>query len=172
MRAVVWISENTWEGCVERARAVIPDRAEITLLHVSPTDVEDVVERGRISLLGRRPPPPPGPPVRAIAAEEAQSLLAQAQTRLGRPADLVSRRGRVEREVVQACADADLVVLARDGKPRLGPPSLGPRVRFVVDHAPCQVLLVWAYEPPAVETIPAPPERGEASPRPRGGGTP
>jgi len=38
----------------------------------------------------------------------------------------------------------DLLVLARDGdRSRAGPASLGPGARFVVDHAPCQVLLVW-----------------------------
>jgi hypothetical protein len=37
-------------------------------------------------------------------------------------------------------------VLARDGEARVGPHSLGPRTRFVVDHAACQVLVVWALE--------------------------
>jgi hypothetical protein len=52
----------------------------------------------------------------------------------------------------------DLLVLARDGDhSRLGPRSLGPAARFVVDHAPCRVLLVWADAPPGVDTIPPPP---------------
>jgi hypothetical protein len=33
-------------------------------------------------------------------------------------------------------------VLARDGERKPGPKSLGPRSRFVVDHATCPVLLV------------------------------
>jgi nucleotide-binding universal stress UspA family protein len=149
MRAIVWIAESTWEACVDRAGELLPSDAEITLLHVAPTDVEDVAARGATRLLGRRPPPPPGPPLRAIAAEEAQALLDSAQARLGRAARLDSRRGRVEREVVQACEDADLLVVARDGEARVGPKSLGPHTRFVVDHATCQVLLVWASEPAA-----------------------
>jgi hypothetical protein len=53
----------------------------------------------------------------------------------------------------------DLLVLARDGDhTRLGPQSLGPPARFVVDHAPCRVLLVWADAPPDVDTIPPPPK--------------
>ena len=144
MRAVVWISESTWEACVDHARELVPDDAEVTLLHVAPADVEDVAARGAARLMCRRPSPPPGPPLRAIAAEEAQALLESARSRLGRAAQLDSRRGRVEREVVQACASADLLVAARDGEPRVGPKSLGPHTRFVVDHAPCQVLLVWA----------------------------
>ena len=54
----------------------------------------------------------------------------------------------------------DMLVLARDGDhARLGPHSLGPPARFVVDHAPCQVLLVWADAPPAVTDHPARPRR-------------
>jgi nucleotide-binding universal stress UspA family protein len=164
MRAIVWIAESTWEACVDRAKELLPDDAEVTLLHVAPADVEDVAARGAARLLGRRPPPPPGPPLRAIAAEEAQALLESAQSRLGRAAQLDSRRGRVEREVVGACDDADLLVVARDGDARVGPKSLGPHTRFVVDHARCHVLLVWATEPTAG---PPEPDRRHGPPRPR-----
>jgi nucleotide-binding universal stress UspA family protein len=163
MRAVVWITESTWEECVDRARELVPADAEVTLLHVSPTDVEDVAARGAARLLGRRPPPAPGPPLRAIAAGEAQALLESAQSRLGRAAELDSRRGRVEREVVEACAGADLLVVARDGELRAGPKSLGSHTRFVLDHARCQVLLVWAGEPAAG---PPEPDRRDGPPRP------
>ena len=48
-----------------------------------------------------------------------------------------------------AAEGADLLVLARDGdRSRVGPHSLGPAARFVVDHAPCRVLLVWPDRPP------------------------
>lgn len=157
MHAVVWISEDTWEACVDQARALLPETAEVTLLHVAPTDLEDLASHGGARLLGRHPPPPPGPPLRAIADEEAQALLEEAQTRFERPARTVARRGRIEREVAEACAGADLLVLARDGELRLGPKSLGPRTRFALDHAPCQVLLVWPDEPPGIDTIPLPP---------------
>jgi nucleotide-binding universal stress UspA family protein len=163
MRAVVWITESTWEACVDQARELVPGDAEVTLLHVSPTDVEDLAARGAARLLGRRPPPAPGPPLRAIAAEEALALLESAQSRLGRAAQLDARRGRVEREVVAASAGADLLVVARDGEPRVGPKSLGPHARFVVDHAPCPVLLVWTGEPAAG---PPPPDRRHGPPRP------
>jgi nucleotide-binding universal stress UspA family protein len=40
-----------------------------------------------------------------------------------------------------------MLVCVRDGAPGLpGPDSLGPVTRFVVDHAPCGVLLVWPGE--------------------------
>ena len=147
MRAIVWINEDTWEACVDHARALLPDGAEITLLHVASSGVEQLAGAGAGRLLGRRPPPVPGPPLRQIAAQEAQALLQSARARLGRPAGVSSLRGHVEREVVAACAGADVLVAARDGELRVGPKSLGPHTRFVVDHAPCQVLLVWAGEP-------------------------
>jgi nucleotide-binding universal stress UspA family protein len=163
MRALVWIVEDTWEATVDEAAAFLPADAEITLLHVAPTDVETLAAGARHGLLGRprhRPPhgPPPPEPLREISDEAAAELLAEAAARLGRQARTDSRRGRVEREVVAAAEGADLLVLARDGDhSRLGPHSLGPPARFVVDHAPCRVLLVWPDEPPAVADIPPPP---------------
>jgi nucleotide-binding universal stress UspA family protein len=157
MRVVIWIAEDTWEGCVDRAGALVRDDAEVTLLHVAPTDVEELAAHGGARLLGRHPPPPPGPPLRAIAEEEAQALLEAARARLGRPAELVARRGKIEPEVLAASAGADLLVAARGGELRLGPKSLDPRTRFVVDHAPCQVLLVWPENPPGIETVKLPP---------------
>ena len=158
MRALVWIVEDTWEATVAEAAALVPPAADITLLHVAPADVEELAGGGRRGLLGRHPPPPPEHGIRAISDEAAHALLEDARERIGRPAETVARRGRVEREVVAAAQDADLLVLARDGdRGRLGPKSLGPPARFVVDHAPCRVLLVWADEPPGVETIPPPP---------------
>jgi nucleotide-binding universal stress UspA family protein len=139
MRAVVWIAESTWETCVDEAAALVPAAAEVTLLHVAPSDVELVAAR-RHGPLGRHHGPPP---LEAIADEAAQALLAEAAERLGRPARTEARRGRVEQEVVAAAAEADVLVVARDGERRAGPKSLGPRTRFVVDHAPCRVLLVW-----------------------------
>jgi nucleotide-binding universal stress UspA family protein len=167
MRAIVWIVADTWEATVDEARAFLPADAEVTLLHVAPGDVEDVAAGARHGLLGRprRRPGPPGPPgphasaaLREISDEAAAALLADARERLGGDARTESRRGRVEREVVAAAEGADLLVLARDGDhEHLGPHSLGPPARFVVDHAPCRVLLVWPDAPPEVDTIPPPP---------------
>ena len=161
MRALIWIVEDTWEATVAEAAAFLPADAEVTLLHVAPGDVETLAEGSRQGLLGRRRPPPPGAaePLRAISDEAAQALLDEARERFGREAGVERRRGRVEREVVAAAEGMDILVLARDGDhSRLGPHSLGPPARFVVDHAPCRVLLVWADAPPDVDTIPPAPK--------------
>jgi nucleotide-binding universal stress UspA family protein len=103
----------------------------------------------------------------ALSAEAVAGLLDRAQQRLGRPATTEQRSGRVEREVVAATADAVLLICARDGdRSRLGPRSLGPATRFVVDHVPCPVLLVWPGEAPDLESIPPPPPPGAEPPPP------
>ena len=159
MTTVVWIMENTWQGCVDAARQWLPPGRDVVLLHVSPTDVGAVASGSRSALLGRaghRHPHLPGP--EELAAQAAEELLAAAADRLGRPARREARLGRVEQEVVAAAQGAELLVVARDGdRSRLGPRSLGARTRFVVDHAPCPVLLVWPGDTPPIDLPPPPP---------------
>jgi nucleotide-binding universal stress UspA family protein len=159
MRTLVWIIEDTWQATIDDAKAFLPSDAEITLLHVASTEPETVARGARRGLLGRHPPqPPPVHELQTISEEAAHELLSEAQMRLGRPATLQSRRGRVEREVVSAAEGVDILMLARDGdRERLGPRSLGPATRFVIDHAPCRVLLVWPESAPELTTIPPPP---------------
>ncbi|MFJ8634848.1 universal stress protein [Streptomyces sp. NPDC093568] len=159
MAVVVWIVEGTWPACVDAARTHAPDYAEIVLLHVTGHDVADAAHGAFAGLLGRgHPERDPGTRVEHLAAASAETLLGAAAERLGRPCTRVERTGRVEREVVAATEDADLLVLARDGdRSRLGPHSLGPASRFVVDHAPCPLLLVWPEPAPGLTTMPPPP---------------
>jgi nucleotide-binding universal stress UspA family protein len=159
MRALVWIIEDTWQATVAQAAAFLPSDAEITLLHVASTEPETVALAARRGLLGRHPPRDAEPQsLPAISAQSAKQLLAEAQTLLGRPATRQALRGRVKHEVVAAAEGIDVLVLARDGdREWLGPRSLGPDARFVVDHAPCQVLLIWPDSAPELATIPPPP---------------
>lgn len=157
MRALVWITESSWQSCVDQARELVPAGAEITLLHVAASDVERLADHPGPERLGRHRPPPRGPSVREIADSEAQALLQAALERLGRHAETVARRGRIEREVLEAADGFDLLVLARDGKPRREPKSIGHYARFVVDHAGCPVLLVWSAPPPGIEDMHWPP---------------
>ncbi|KNB53224.1 universal stress protein [Streptomyces caatingaensis] len=161
MTTVVWIAEGTWPACVDAARALAPEPAGIVLLHVTAPDVPGAACGAYAGLLGRgRPERDPGARLERAAAASAAELLDAAAARLGRPCSRLERTGRVEREVVAAAEGAGLLVLARDGdRNRLGPRSLGPESRFVVDHAPCPVLLVWPEPAPDVGTIPPPPRR-------------
>ncbi|GAA3344505.1 hypothetical protein GCM10020358_48070 [Amorphoplanes nipponensis] len=151
----MWVAEGTWPACVD---AVRPLAGDVTLLHVVDAATAAALS-APAGLLGR-----------SVRADEGEFLLARAErelldaaaARLGRDAEREVRRGRPEREVVAACAGVDLLVLARDGdRSRLGPRSLGHHTRFVVDHAPCQVLLVWPESTPGLGTLPPPPHHDQ-----------
>ncbi|HZR50877.1 MAG TPA: universal stress protein [Streptosporangiaceae bacterium] len=145
MTVLVWVAEGTWHASVDAARSIAPGDAAITLLYVAPPDVADAAHGAYVGLLGRHQHGrDPGPHVADLAATRAGELLEAAARRLARPCSRVQRRGPAEREVVAAAAGADLLIVARDGdQTRPGPKSLGKATRFVVDHAPCPVLLIW-----------------------------
>ncbi|MEU7023744.1 universal stress protein [Streptomyces sp. NPDC046203] len=155
---LVWIVEGTWPACVDAVRAHAPDGADITLLHVTPADVPGAAHGAFAGLLGRgHGAHDPGTRLEQLAAASADRLLADAAERLGRSCTRRELTGRAEREVVTAAESADLLVLARDGdRTHLGPHSLGPAGRFIVDHAPCPVLLVWPETAPGIVTVPPP----------------
>jgi len=74
------------------------------------------------------------------------------------------RHEGMERALSEARSGGVPVIYAQDSRgvwdgdrSRLGPKSLGKTTRFVVDHAPCPVLLVWPESAPDVATIPPPP---------------
>jgi nucleotide-binding universal stress UspA family protein len=153
---MVWLADGTWEAAVDAARTHAPDGASVTLLHVTDPAVAETARGAWAGLLGRGHADDPGARIETAAERAESDLLARAAARLDRPARAATRRGRVEREVVAACAGVDLLIVARDGDlSRIGPRSLGPATRFVVDHCPCPVLLIWPEQPSA--TLPPPP---------------
>lgn len=166
MKVVVWLAEGTWEAGVDAALRLAPADAQVTLLHVVDPRWAAGAEGAAAGLLGRgRRTAGAGVQEAALAAQGA--LLDAAGERLGGSARREARSGPVEREVVAAAEGADLLVAVRDGdRSRLGPRSLAPATRFVVDHAPCPVLLVWPGEAPSPATIPPPPQPGAGPPAP------
>jgi nucleotide-binding universal stress UspA family protein len=168
MRALLWILEDTWKATVDAARETLPGDAEVTILACVPEDVEALATGAASGLLGRRRPHP-GPELKRISDQEAQALVADAAARYGGEVKTLTRRGRVEREVVQQAADgrADVVVFARDGDASaLGPRTFGRAGRFVLDHLPCRMLVVWPEETPSVDTLPPMPPPGPEPPPP------
>lgn len=161
MEVIAWIVEGTWPACVDAARTHAPEGAGIVLLHVTGHDIPAAAHGAYAGLLGRgHRERDPGTRLEGLAGASAQQLLQAAAERLRRPCTRMERTGRIEREVVAAAEGAGLLILARDGdRTRLGPKSLGPASRFVLDHAPCPVLLVWPEPAPGIATIPPPPPR-------------
>ena len=153
----IWVSEGTWRAAVDAALSLAPPGSRFTLLHVTSEEVPDAARGAYAGLLGRG-----GRDPAARLAEEAAAsgtrLLQAAADRIGRDCDRLGLQGRTERVVVAASAQADLLIVARDGdQARLGPKSLGRATRFVVDHAACPVLLVWPGITPGIASIPPPP---------------
>ena len=87
------------------------------------------------------------PAIQQAEAAAAQDIL-QEGLRYVPQAETLSREGRPEREIIQCASEwnADLIVICSRspafGGPALGPKSVGHVARFVLDHAPCPVLLV------------------------------
>jgi nucleotide-binding universal stress UspA family protein len=136
LSVVAWITEGGWEACVDAAAAL--PAAEITLLHVAGP-----LPHGP-GLLGRHPRAELEARYVQYAVEGAEALLDAAEQRLAgvAPVRRVAAGGRPEDVVIEACAHADVLVLTRSGD-EPGPHSLEHATRYVVDHAPCTVLLTW-----------------------------
>ncbi len=158
MRVLGWIGPGTWPAVVQALRQR-PDADQLHLVTVCDPDA--ALPPGPGSLFGRGHRPHDDDPTRvALSEQEARDLLDQAVAALGRACTAEVLTGRTERVVVEAAGHADRIVLARDGdRSRLGPHSLGRDIRFVLDHAPSTVELLWPESPPALSTIPPPPAR-------------
>jgi nucleotide-binding universal stress UspA family protein len=84
--------------------------------------------------------------------QEAETASAQETLTAGlgyvKGAETLVRHGRPELEIVNAAAEwkADVIVIGAHAEygepPHIGPRSVGHVARFVLDHAPCPVLLV------------------------------
>ena len=154
MNVLVWVASGTWPAAIEAARRRPADDA-ITLVAVADPESLPVGVLGGLMGRGR---PRPDADAATLTAGEARSLLDQAAAALGRPCSTRLLTGPTERVVTAAAADADWLILARDGdRSRLGPRSLGRHARFVIDHAPCTVDLIWPEAIPGLGTLPPPP---------------
>ncbi len=119
------------------------------VLYVIDQEPRREMERTRERFL-RRPTGPLG----ARQYQINQAELASAQDILDEGiralpgAEAIQRTGRPEREIVNCAAEwqADIILIlprtTYGEKPALGPKSVGHVARFVLDHAPCPVLLV------------------------------
>ncbi len=156
MKVAGWVAAGTWPAVVE-AMQRRPESDELVLVAVA--DSSEGVPSGPLAgLMGRGRRPGGAAEVDQLTRAAAEDLLAQAVAALGRPCEAQLRTGFTEREVTAAAAAIDLLIVARDGdRTRLGPRSLGRHTRFVIDHAPCTVAVVWPGEAPGLDSIPAPP---------------
>ena len=130
------------------ARTVPLQGAELLFVHVVDSSFDEGWRQmaGR-HWLGRRAGPHGHSHVHEAAAQSCREILAEAMalsqewpTATRRPVELY---GNPEREVVRLALEegADLLAVGQH-RIELGPHSIGRCARFVIDHAPCSVLLV------------------------------
>lgn len=171
---VIWVAEHTWQACVDAARSLAPPGAGITLLTVIDNATAETAHGAFSGLLGRGGADP-ARRLLARAETAAGELLDRAQARLGRDAGRLPLKGQGKHErkheIAAAVRGATMLIVGRDGHGP-GPRSMGKDVRFVVDHAPCPVLLVWPGPPPAVPPPPPPGAHPPPPGRPGPGGSP
>ncbi len=155
-----WVEQATWPAVIAataRLAESVTD-PDIALVYAADDDARAVAGGSVRGLLGRRRN---DDRVHAATQAAAEVVLADALATLARPAAVRVVHGRPERAVLAALDGMDWLVLARDGDlTRLGPHSLGPHTRFVLDHAPCDVVLVWPDSAPGIDTAPPPPPPG------------
>jgi nucleotide-binding universal stress UspA family protein len=125
-----------------------PEALTIALLAVMDVGPRRDIDRIRERFW--RPPMHHEPVIGEMQAAEtaaAQETL-NAGLNYAKGAETLVRQGRPELEIVNAAAEwkADVIVIgAREGygdPTQIGPRSVGHVARFVLDHAPCPVLLV------------------------------
>lgn len=152
MRLLCAIGQRDGAQVVHDALALVGDVDFLAVVHVIDDQPRHGVEAQR-GLLRRISPDRQ----REIAlAEEAAGriTLSEAESAarsLGKQITTIEtrlERGKPEQHIIALARElhVDLVTLrARefpDGFPHIGPPSVGHTARFVVDHAPCPVLLL------------------------------
>ncbi|MFT4225225.1 universal stress protein [Micropruina sp.] len=159
MKIVIWVREGTWPACVDAARELAgSESAEVTLICVRESSPGGPPDPGFGSLMGRGRRRKATEEIDQLSQDAAETMLRRAQERLGQEATARLETGFPERVVTAAADGADYLILGRDGdRRRLGPQSLGKHTRFVVDHAPCRVLLIWPDRVPDLGSIPPPP---------------
>jgi nucleotide-binding universal stress UspA family protein len=156
LKVVAWITESGWEACVDAVARL--DAAEVTLVHVATPELPGPRGRRHDEVLAR---------MSALADEAAEALLEDAAERLGHDnAYVLAAHGPPEEAVMDAAAEADVLVIVRDNR-HPAPHSIGHSARFVVDHAPCAVLLVWpGGGPEGPPPKPKPKPKGKPKPKP------
>jgi nucleotide-binding universal stress UspA family protein len=149
MRLLCCLDGSNIERISHAVTSFLPSQGLIVgLLYVTDTGPHDDIGLQRERFLR---PHKPGPhrqeQMRQADESSAQDILEEGR-RYFPGADSIRREGRPEREIVNFAAEwnAELIVICprspQSGGPTPGPKSIGHVARFVLDHAPCAVLLV------------------------------
>jgi nucleotide-binding universal stress UspA family protein len=148
MRVLCCLDGTNVEPITKAASLLSPAAQTVGLIYVIDKGPHHEIEHTRERFF-RPPIPPPAREHEMVAVEQgsAEEIIDEGLRYLS-GAEALQREGRPEREIVNAAAEwqADLIVICpraqyRDRR-QIGPKSVGRVARFVLDHAPCPVLLV------------------------------
>ena len=164
MKVICAIGMQGGAEIVRRLLELIGSQHELYLLDVIDSGPRNTLEdylHGPRHL--RRPPPPPPAPGRPSLPPEREQPIDEAEQAAGRAALEEARqeaeragfqihteiqKGRPEQVIVQLAQKWGCQLIAirssegTEGRPHIGPESVGHTARFVLDHAPCDVLLL------------------------------
>jgi nucleotide-binding universal stress UspA family protein len=145
---------------IRRMLEVIGPQHELHLLHIIDTGPRRTFDEylHRPGPL-HHPPPPPSHEAQIDEAEQEAGKAAleeasQAAERAGFHIQTDIQRGKPEQIIVQSAYSWQCELIAiqasegTQGRPHIGPESVGHTARFVLDHAPCDVLLLRGMERP------------------------
>lgn len=164
MKLIAACDEHDLAAFLDNLARVAPVAgAEILFAHVIDTaNEQDWRRMAGHHWLGRHTVPPQHRGVREAETQAANEILEEALA-LSRDWPVASRRtmsphGNPERELVRlALAEqADLLAVGQH-RVELGPHALGRCARFVIDHAPCSVVLVRGADSRSRGRTPGPP---------------
>ena len=151
MRILCAIGMRDGPEMIGQIQQILGDGLDLLILHVIDTEARQGLKKALGGPGLRRPGERPRQGEAMNAAEEAAGKAAleetlQAAGKAQFHAETAMQRGRPEQAIIQTARDwhADLIVIwASDGlqgRPQIGPASVGHTARFVLDHAPCNVL--------------------------------
>jgi nucleotide-binding universal stress UspA family protein len=153
MRVLCAIGMRNGPEMITQIQHILGGSLDLLILHV----IDPEARLGMKKALGGpgllRPTERPGREHAMDVAEEAaaKTTLEEAILAAGKAqfhAETMLQRGRPEQVIIQAGRDwhADLIVIwaseGLQGRPQIGPASVGHTARFVLDHAACNVLFL------------------------------
>jgi hypothetical protein len=77
MTVLVWITEDSWQACVDAVQSLAPAGQDVTLLHVTDTAALEAAHGAFTALLGRSRVDP-GAQLEAMAEDAAEQVLTAA----------------------------------------------------------------------------------------------
>jgi nucleotide-binding universal stress UspA family protein len=153
MRVLCAVGIQNGAEMIRRVLSVIGPQHDLYLLHVIDTGPRRMLDEYLRGPGGtRRPPSAQGTnPIDAAEQAAGDAALEEARReaeKAGFQVQTAIERGRPEQMIVQAAAEHGCRLVAiqasegTQGRPHIGPESVGHTARFVLDHAPCDVLLL------------------------------